>query len=329
MEAKVLGLGNALVDILVRIPNDSILEEFGLPRGSMQLVEQERSQEIYNAIKQYNPQIVAGGSASNTINGLANLGVATGMIGKIGRNEIGSLYKKDIINAGIDPVLFESDTQSGNCISLISTDSERTMATCLGAAIELTADEINEDMFKGYTHFYVEGYLVQNKELIEKALSIAHDKGLTTCIDLASYNVVEENLEFLKKIISRYVDIVFANEEEATAFSGKEEKDALDEIGEYAETVIVKLGCRGSLIKVGTKTYHVGIVESKAIDTTGAGDLYASGFLYGLINGFTPEKCAEIGAIVSGNVIEVIGPKMDISRWNSIRQNIKKLAQQK
>ena len=110
MEAKVLGLGNALVDILVRIPNDSILDQFGLPRGSMQLVEQERSQEIYDAIKSYNPQIVAGGSASNTINGLANLGVATGMIGKIGKNEIGELYKKDILNSGIAPVINVADS---------------------------------------------------------------------------------------------------------------------------------------------------------------------------------------------------------------------------
>ena len=313
MEAKVLGLGNALVDILVRIPNDSILDQFGLPRGSMQLVEQERSQEIYDAIKSYNPQIVAGGSASNTINGLANLGVATGMIGKIGKNEIGELYKKDILNSGIAPVLFESETRSGNCISLISTDSERTMATCLGAAVELTADEITEDLFKGYTHFYVEGYLVQNFELIEKALSIAHQRGLTTCLDLASYNVVEDNLEFLKKIISRYVDIVFANEEEATAFTGKEEKDALNEISEYADTVVVKLGCRGSIVKVGNKIARVGIIDSKAVDTTGAGDLYAAGFLYGLINNLSAEKCAEIGAIVSGNVIEIIGTKMDIS----------------
>lgn len=325
MEAKVLGMGNALVDILVRIPNDEVIAQFNIPRGSMQLVDSERSNEIYNAIKCYNPQTISGGSASNTINGLANLGIATGMIGKIGKNEIGQLFKSDMEKSGVETHLLTSDTPSGNCISLISTDSERTMATYLGAAVELNASEINEDLFYGFSHFYVEGFLVQNYELIETAFRIAHEKGLTCCLDLASYNVAEENKEFLTTIIKKYVDVVFANEEEATAFTGKEDMEALNEIGELAEIVVVKLGSRGSLIKYHESITRVGIISAISIDTTGAGDMYAAGFLYGMINGFTPEKCGIAGAILSGNVIEVIGTKMDTQRWNKIRQEIKKL----
>lgn len=325
MEAKVLGLGNALVDILVRIPSNEILDKFGLPRGSMQLISNERSAEIYEAIKSMSPSMVAGGSASNTINGLAHLGVATGMVGKIGRNELGKFFLADMERSGVEPHLFQSDTRTGSCISLISPDSERTLATCLGAAIELTVDEIDPSMFDGFTHFYVEGYMVQNSELIETALRIAREKGLITCLDLASYNVVEENLDFLKSLIQKYVDVVFANEEEATAFTGKEDTEALNEIGELADIVVIKLGRKGSIIKYNDTVTRVGIIMANSIDTTGAGDLYAAGFLYGMINGFTPEQCGQAGAILSGNVIEVIGPKMDTQRWNHIRQAVKKL----
>jgi len=325
MEAKVLGMGNALVDVLVRIPNDEILRQFGLPRGSMQLVDNARSAEIFEAIRNLNPQTVSGGSASNTISGLSNLGIATGIFGKIGRNELGQLYKSDMEKSGVETHLFSSDTLSGNCISLISPDSERTMATCLGAAIELTANDISDDLFYGFSHLYVEGFLVQNYDLIETAFRKAHQHGLTCCLDLASYNVAEENKEFLIQLIDKYVDVVFANEEEATAFTGKEDTEALNEIGELASTVVVKLGRRGSLIKMNDTITRVGIVSCIPIDTTGAGDLYAAGFLYGMINGLSPEKCGEAGAILAGNVIEVIGTKMDTQRWTNIRKAINKL----
>lgn len=325
MEAKVLGMGNALVDVLVRIPNDEILRQFGLPRGSMQLVDNARSAEIFEAIRNLNPQTVSGGSASNTISGLSNLGIATGIFGKIGRNELGQLYKSDMEKSGVETHLFSSDTLSGNCISLISPDSERTMATCLGAAIELTANDISDNLFYGFSHLYVEGFLVQNYDLIETAFRKAHQHGLTCCLDLASYNVAEENKEFLIQLIDKYVDVVFANEEEATAFTGKEDTEALNEIGELASTVVVKLGRRGSLIKMNDTITRVGIVSCIPIDTTGAGDLYAAGFLYGMINGLSPEKCGEAGAILAGNVIEVIGTKMDTQRWTNIRKAINKL----
>ncbi len=325
MKAKVLGMGNALVDVLVRIPNDDILSHFNLPRGSMQLVDSARSAEIYEAIRHLNPQIVSGGSASNTISGLSNLGIATGIVGKIGRNELGQLYKGDMEKTGIETHLFSSDTLSGNCISLISSDSERTMATCLGAAIELTADDISDDLFNGFSHLYAEGFLVQNYDLIETVFKKAHAHGLTCCLDLASYNVAEENKDFLVQIIEKYVDVVFANEEEATAFTGKEDLEALNEIGEIAQTAIVKLGRRGSLIKMNDTITRIGIVSCVPIDTTGAGDLYAAGFLYGMINGLSPEKCGEAGAVLAANVIEVIGTKMDTRRWTNIRKVINKL----
>ena len=167
--------------------------------------------------------------------------------------------------------------------------------------------------------------LLRHPELIESALQMAHEAGLTTILDLASYNTVEEHLEFMQRLIRRYVDVVFANEEEATAFTGKEDDEALNEIGELADIVVLKQGRRGSLVKVGHESVRCGVIDCKAIDTTGAGDLYAAGFLWGLIGGLSPIKCATAGAILSGNVIEVVGSRMGANRWTSIRQELKKL----
>ncbi len=325
MQTKILGLGNALVDVLVRIPSDDILSRFDLPKGSMQLVDEERQNEIYEAVKELQPQVVCGGSAANTICGLSKLGIETGFIGKIGPNDLGKQYRADLEANGVVPLLSMSQTHTGSCLSLISSDSERTMVTCLGAAVEMTVDDIDPKVFDGYTHLYVEGYMVQNRELIETVFDIAKKKGLMTMLDLASYNVVEANIDFLGHLTDKYVDLVFANEEEATAFTGVDDTDALNIIGENVNGVVLKQGQRGSLVKLGDTVERVGIIKANCIDTTGAGDLYASGFIYGMTSGQSARHSAEAGAIVSGNVIEVIGTKMNTRRWSAIRQSIKRL----
>jgi len=173
-------------------------------------------------------------------------------------------------------------------------------------------------MFAGYDYFHIEGYLVQNYALVERAVILAKENGLKISLDLASYNVVEDNLEFLQRIIKEYVDIVFANEEEAKSFTGKEPEEALHAIAEVAEYAIVKIGSKGSMVKHQGKVYTAGVIEANSIDTTGAGDLYASGFLFGLHKGVSLDEAARMGSITAGNVIEVIGAKMDEERWQRI-----------
>ncbi len=320
--SSVLGLGNALVDILARITDDSMLDELKLPKGSMQLIDDKGVELIYNKSGHLITDKASGGSAANTINGLANLGVKTGFIGKIGNDEMGDFFKSDLESSNIEPFLLKGKNSSGTSTVLISPDSERTLATFLGAAIELTKTDLKKEMFEGYAYFHVEGYLVQNYELVETALKMAKKAGLITSLDLASYNVVEDNLDFLKKITKKYVDIIFANEEEAKAFTGMEEYDALEEISKYADISIVKLGKKGSLINYKGNVVSVGVIPADSIDTTGAGDLYAAGFLYGIVNNLSAKQCGEIGSVTSGNVIEVIGPKMNEDRWNKIRGNV-------
>ena len=319
---KVLGMGNALVDIMTRLENDNLLSKFNLPKGSMQLVDKNAAEMLKTGTKHLNKTQSSGGSAANTIHGLANLGIETSFIGTIGDDELGAFFHDDLKNNNIFPKLFKSNTESGVAIALVSPDSERTFATFLGAAIELSAEHLSTDIFADYDYFHIEGYLVQNHNLIEKAVKLAKSNGLMVSLDLASFNVVEANIDFLKFIIKEYVDIVFANEEEAKAFTGLNPEDALHEIAKTCEIAIVKVGKNGSLIKSKDNIYKVGVIEVKSIDTTGAGDVYASGFLYGLVKGLPLQKCGEIGAILSGKVIEVIGAKMNLETWNQIRKMV-------
>lgn len=315
-------MGNALVDILVRLESDQTLKQFALPKGSMQLVDGERSRKILAGIAHLNTAIASGGSAANTIHGLAKLGIDTGFIGTIGRDRWGDLFRNDMESHHIEPILFTSQSETGRAISLISLDSERTFATYLGAAVELAPDRITEELFQGFTMFYMEGYLVQNHDLVRKAFQLAKQEKLHIALDMASYNVVEENLDFLKEMAQEYVDIIFANEEEARSFTGKPPEEALIDMAGMCEIAVVKTGRTGSFIKRGSEVHKVGIVKVDSMDTTGAGDLYASGFLYGLVNGFSLERCGEIGALLSGKVIEVIGARMEDAQWDIIRNQL-------
>lgn len=326
--SKVLGLGNALVDIMTQIKDETTLEQLGLPKGSMQLVDESFMQKAVEFTKHFPQTLAAGGSAANTIHGLANLGVNTAFIGKIGNDTFGNAFESDMRKNTINPIMLKGKAESGRALALVSPDSERTFAVYLGAAIEMTADDLKPEMFDGYSYFHIEGYLVQNQNLIRRAVEIAHSKGLQISLDMASYNVVEENREFLKEIIQKYVTIVFANEEESKAFTGKSPEESLDIIGNMVSIAVVKLGSAGSLIKRGNEKVTVGVIKVNCIDTTGAGDLYASGFIYGLIKNLPLQKCGQIGAVLSGHVIEVLGPKMDGKRWENVKTLVDNIEKQ-
>lgn len=324
---KVLGMGNALVDVLMQIENDKILQELNLPKGSMQLVNKEMAAQVYVKAGKKGSVRASGGSAANTIHALASLGIKTGFIGKVGRDEWGNFFKNDMEISNITTLLLESDSESGRAMALISPDSERTFATFLGAAVELNAQDLVEDSFIGYHYFHIEGYLVQNRELIEEALKLAHKNGLKISLDLASFNIVEENLDFLHSMVSKYVDILFANKEEAKSFTGGlEGEEALNWMSELSEIVILKQGVQGSMIKHNNQITKVSPVRVNALDTTGAGDLYAAGFIYGLLHDVPLHKCGEIGSYLSAKIIEVIGPKMDIQTWEEVQAEVQRIA---
>lgn len=322
---KVLGIGNALVDIMTMLESDDFLHKHNLPKGSMQLVDIDVSNKVYKATGSLPKTQSSGGSVANAIHALACLGGRAAYIGKVGKDEMGAFFRKDMEDMAIETFLFESNTLTGIAIALISPDSERTFATHLGAAVELHADELTPELFSDTGYFLLEGYLVFNEELITRSAMMAKEAGLMVAIDLASFNVVEAKLDFLRNLVEKYVDIVFANEDEARAFTGKEPEEALDEIAKMSEIAVVKIGKKGSLIKCHDQKFKVGVIKVIARDTTGAGDSYAAGFLYGMTKKLDLEKCGKIGAVVSGNVIEVVGSKMDKARWAKIIEEVRKI----
>jgi len=319
---KILGIGNALVDIMTLINDDSILKSFGLPKGSMQLVDEVKSRLVKSDTVNFNRSLASGGSAANTIHGLAMLEVKTGFIGSIGTDELGDFFENDMKSAGINTMLLRRNTVTGTAVALISPDSERTFATHLGAAVELEAADLDQQYFSGYDILYLEGYLIFNKPLVEMACKLAKEKNMKIALDLASYNVVEAMLSDFKEIIEKYVDIVFANEEEARAFTGLTPEEALNHISKVCEVAVVKVGSEGSLIKRGEEIIKIGTVKVNLKDTTGAGDLYASGFLYGFSKNLDLEKCGLLGSLMAGKVIEIVGARMDESKWSEIKRSI-------
>ncbi|MCU0236168.1 MAG: adenosine kinase [Acidobacteria bacterium] len=312
---KVLGLGNALVDILVRV-DESLLHRLDLPKSCMTLVSAGQVNAILQKLDGLLLQETCGGSAANTISGLARLGIPTGYIGKIGHDPYGEFFAGEMKRHGTEARMFFGTSQTGRALGLITPDSERTFATFLGAAVELDALDLSPELFRGCDYFHIEGYMVQNHALTREALRLAKEAGLEVSLDLASHNVVRENLDFLREMVGRYVDIVFANEDESMAFSGcHSPADALVTISPQCRIAVVKLGKKGSLVRQRDEEHQVGCIEARAIDTTGAGDLYAAGFLYGLIHGYSLAICGRIGSLLSGKVVEVVGAKLDEAHW--------------
>ncbi len=323
---SILGIGNALTDILAVLPDDELLKKCHLPKGSMQHVDEATGDKIWQMLKVMGVQYVPGGSAANTIAGASIFGMKSGFIGKVGDDELGSLFKSGQENIGIKPILLKGTLSSGRAMVFVTApNAERTFAVYLGAALELVPEDLKPHFFEGYDYFHIEGYLVQNQALVRRAVEFAKQAGSIISIDLASYNVVESNDAFLHDIIEEYVDIVFANETEAKAFTKKEPLQALDEIAKMCKIAVVKLGPDGSMVKCGNEYCKIEAYPAECIDATGAGDIYAAGFLYAHSLGMPIEICGRVGSIISSKVVEVVGPKVDIPRWKDAKAQIRQL----
>lgn len=323
---KITGIGNALVDVLVRLPDDELLHQLDLPKGGMILIDEQRQVAVQQAMAPLHPRLATGGSAGNAMLALANLHAQPGFIGKIGEDEMGCFLMDNCRERGIDPHFFLCRNHTGVANTLISPDGERTFATCLGAASMMSAGEISEDLFRGYQILHIEGYLVQNHDLMEVVAQKAKAQGMRLSIDLASYNVVREDLAFFRHLVQDYIDIVFANEEESAAFTGlSDPREALDEIARHCGIAVVKLGSKGSCVKRGDDVATVKARRVDVVDTTAAGDFFAGGFLYALTREASLKKCLLVGALLSENVIQIVGTRLSDERWASINNNVEEI----
>jgi sugar/nucleoside kinase (ribokinase family) len=317
---SILGLGNALVDVLLRLNNDDPLADIGIVKGAMEMIDEYQMYAIREMQSHLEPSKVAGGSVCNSMRAAANLGLKSGYIGKIGTDDLGIFYEKALAEAGVKPYVVKAEGVSGCCTVLISPDGERTMCTFLGPAPTLTPDDVEEEIISRYDYLYIEGYLLVNEPLVRTAMEKAKRRGVKVALDLSNFTIVNAFRGFLEEIIPAYVDILFSNESEAKAFTGKAPREAIRIMSQMVDIALVTLGKEGSMVAVGNdEIIHVAAEGGKPVDTTGAGDNFAAGFLYGQSVGATLEQSARIGSLLAGHVIRVIGPQIPGTEWKQIK----------
>lgn len=318
----IVGVGSALMDILAREP-DEFMTRLGVEKGGMNLVDQGYIDDLIHQTTSP-PSLVSGGSACNTAIGVAKLGGRGRFVGKMGNDDLGRRFMQDLMDNRVEPVLFDSPTATGRVLSVITPDAQRSMFTYLGASAELAPEDVEKNCFTDAAIVHVEGYLLFNRELMTAVLRSARESGCRISLDLASFNVVEQSRDILDDLIREYVDILIANEDEARAYCGtSDEQSALAALSRNVDVAALKLGPRGSLIRCDHRTISIDpLGDGTAVDTTGAGDLWASGFLFGMVSGFSIEKSGRLASACGYEVCRNIGAKIPEDGWQRIRNLI-------
>ena len=320
---KILGIGNALVDVLSKLDSDETLVKIGIQKGAMDMISREQMYVIRKYQANTETTQAPGGANCNTMRAIALLGGQSGFIGKVGDDSLGQFYEEALLKAGVASYLIKTEGPSGACTVFISPDGERTMGTFLGPAPTISPDEITEDVLRNYNCIHIEGYLIVNEELVRETMKKAKRLGLKVALDLANYNIVNAYKGLLEEVIPQYVDILFANASEAEAFTGLPAQEAVKALEKQVDVVLVTLGKEGSLIGSHGQFYHVDAEGGKPVDTTGAGDNFAAGFLYGQSVGASLVQSAQIGSMLSGYVIDVVGPQVPADKWEQIKLKVK------
>ncbi|MBW0143716.1 adenosine kinase [Sphingomicrobium clamense] len=316
MTAKydVLCIGNAIVDVIADA-TDEFLEEQGLDKGSMRLIDEDEAERLYDLM---NPgREVSGGSAGNTAAGIAALGVSCAYIGQVADDQLGNIYRHDIEAAGVD-FLTEARSDVGataRCLILVTPDAQRTMNTFLGAANQLAPEAIDPAAIADAGITYLEGYLwdlPHAKEAMEKAMDAAREAGRKVAFTLSdSFCISRHRGDFLRLIEDGKIDILFANEKEIVELADKGDFDeAVDEVAPYVPTLVVTRSEKGAIaVEGGHRARMRAEPIRELVDTTGAGDLFAAGFLAGVAQGRELDECLKLGAIAAAEVIQHYGAR--------------------
>ena len=317
---KVLCVGAALCDVLLR-ESDEFLAKLGKEKGGMTLVELDDINRALAASKNKS-QRAPGGSACNTGVGLARLGADVHFLGKRGNDEAGEAMERQLHAWGLKCHLRLGSEATGQVLSVITPDAQRSMMTYLGAAAALLPDEISLADFKGYDLVHIEGYLLFNMPFAQKVITLAKSAGCKISLDLSSFEVVRIFKDVLSTMLKNDIDLIIANEDEAKAYTNANPEASLEVFAQLAEVAVVKLGAEGVLLAEGQKRFKVAAQRVQAIDTTGAGDLWASGFIYGLSRDWTLDKAAALGSKTGAAVVQVVGAVISDDKWTQIKSEI-------
>lgn len=319
----VVGIGSPLLDIIVNA-DDETLKALDLEKGSMQLVSKEESERVLEYIKEHQKDIVSGGSVANTISGTSLVGNRAVLVGVIGDDEHGDVYEEQTKNDGVLSMLHRHNNHAtGHAITFITPDGERTFATHLGAAAEIRSHHILDDEIKKGKSLHIEAYQLENpltREAMIEAMKSAQANGVKVSLDLSDPWLIERTGDLFRDVVDKYVDVVFANEDEAMKFSGLSEREAVHLIADMCETAVVKLGRKGSLIKSGGRLYEIDPHSIDVVNTNGAGDMYAAGVIHGIVNGLDFEETGKIASHLAALVVASPGARMDRRHYKDIEK---------
>ncbi len=327
-----IGAGNPIMDLLARVPEDFLTHHVRGAKGGMELVD---ADEMHRVVSQLHasPLRAPGGSAANTTISAARLGLRTRYLGKIGNDETADTYFKNFLDHGVDGASFKrAPLPNARCLSLITPDSQRTLRTCLGAAMTLSPDEIAVEDFATSRHAHIEGYLMFNPALATAVVNAARAAGCTISIDLSSFEVVNVARDWLLAQIKQGITIIFANEDEIRALyqttSSNYEELARRLSAEGSGSIAaVKMGKEGAWIARGQELHRIlPITVDQSIDTTGAGDAWAAGFLFGYLRGWTLPAAGALGSILGAECVQHIGPAIPETHWPEIKNRAVMLA---
>ena len=271
---QILGLGDALVDLLIRLDDEKCLAELGVRKGAMMMIDREKTLAIRSSLRHLSQKQVAGGSVCNTMRTISFLGGKSAFIGKIGDDELGNLYEESLKNAGVTSLLFRKEGLSGTSTILVSPDGERTMCTYLGPAPTISPDEITAEILAPYQYIYVEGYLLVNPSLVCETMKKAKELGLKVALDLANFNIVNAYYDLLHEIVPKYVDIVFCNGSEAEAFTKQMPAEAVRTLSRMVDIALVTVGKEGAWFGSHGEFGRISASGGNPVDTTGAGDYF-------------------------------------------------------
>ncbi len=314
MKYDVFGLGNPLIDIILHV-DDAFMAELKLEKGSMNLVDTERQKEILNRAATHQITTALGGSAANTMVMTAQLGGKTAYGGKLGNDTLGDDYQNQLIRNGVTSYLARQEGMTGSTIILVNPDAERTMNTHLGMCQAFSKENISKEGIQNAHYLYVEGYLWDTpvqQEAVITALEYAKAADTKIALSLSDSFCVERHKEKFQRLMNDYVDILFCNDQEASLMSNETEPDEqLKIISKSVDHVVLTLGKKGSKIKCNGDIVSINAFQTKAIDTTGAGDSFAAGYLYGITQGFTPEKSGTLASFCAATIVGQNGPRYE------------------
>jgi sugar/nucleoside kinase (ribokinase family) len=315
---EIIGVGNPFVDLIIEVTEEELAQLPG-GKGGMIGIDQKMLQQITTRFDKQ-PLMVFGGSAANTTKGLTQFGHKTGLVGKVGQDSSGKAFVNHLIEQGVKPLLSYTETPTAQAACFITPDKERTMRSFLGASLEMKVDDLDSNDFIGVKLVHFEAYNLFNGEVVQRGMELAKQQKAIVSFDLGSYELVYKYKEKIIQLISRYVDILFANEEEIQALTSLSPEKACEVLRDLSRVAIVLMGKQGCLIGNREQMMHCPALEVEVLDTTGAGDLFASGFLHGYLRGLPIEECARLGVLTSSMVVQSLGAEISPTGWMRLRQ---------